>query len=140
MNLNKIRFKETEQLMDLDNFKGMIICCYVGKNKYVKHAHISEAKFRQIILLFSEDLSATQISHLTKVSRPTVNKYLTAIRLRILELSLLQSDPLVGQIEVDESYFGARRVRGKRGRGARGKTIVFGLFKRASKVILTQEF
>jgi transposase-like protein len=46
----------------------------------------------------------------------------------------------VGQIEVDESYFGARRVRGKRGRGARGKTIVFGLFKRASKVILTQEF
>jgi hypothetical protein len=62
------------------------------KNKYVKHAHISEAKFRQIILLFSEDLSATQISHLTKVSRPTVNKYLTAIRLRILELSLLQAD------------------------------------------------
>ena len=94
------------------------------KNKYVKHAYVSEAKFRQIILLFSEDLSATQISHLTKISRPTVNKYLTAVRLRILELSLLQSVPLVGQIEVDESYFGARRVRGKRGRGARGKTIV----------------
>jgi len=104
------------------------------KNKYVKHAHVSEAKFRQIILLFSEDLGATQISHLTKISRPTVNKYLTAIRLRILELSLLQSDPLVGQIEVDESYFGARRVRGKRGRGARGKTIVFGLLKRGDKV------
>ena len=85
------------------------------KNKYVKHTHVSEAKFRQIILLFSEDLSATQISHLTKISRPTVNKYLTAIRLRILGLSLLQSDPLVGQIEADESYFGARRVRGKRG-------------------------
>jgi transposase len=31
---------------------------------------------------------------------------------------------------VDESYFGARRVRGKRGRGASGKTIVFGIFKR----------
>jgi len=102
------------------------------KNKYVKHAHISEAKFRQVILLFSEDLSETclypwvQISHLTKISRPTVNKYLTVIRLRILELSLLQSDPLVGQIEVDESYFGARR--------ARGKTIVFGLLKRGDKV------
>jgi hypothetical protein len=89
---------------------------------------------RQIILLFSEDLSATQIFHLTKISRPAVNKYLTAIRLRILELSLLQSDPLVGQIEVDESYFGARRARGKRGRGARGKTIVFGLLKRGDKV------
>lgn len=34
------------------------------------------------------------------------------------------------EVEVDESYFGARRVRGKRGRGASGKTIVFGIFKR----------
>ena len=104
------------------------------KNKYVIRSRISEAKFRQIILLFSEDLSATQISHLTSLSRQTINKYLTAIRLRILELSLLQSDPLVGQIEVDESYFGARRVRGKRGRGAKGKTIVFGLLKRGDQV------
>ena len=89
---------------------------------------------RQIILLFSEDLSATQIFHLTKIPRPAVNKYLTAIRLRILELSLLQSDPLVGQIEVDESYFGARRVCGKHGHGARGKTIVFGLLKQGDQV------
>jgi transposase-like protein len=105
-----------------------------AKNKYVNRSRISEAKFRQIILLFSEDLSATQISHLTKLSRQTINKYLTAIRFRIVELSTLQSAPLVGQIEVDESYFGARRVRGKRGRGARGKTIVFGLLKRGDKV------
>ena len=104
------------------------------KNKYVIRSLISEAKFRQIILLFSEDLSATQISHLTHLSRQTINKYLTAIRLRILDLSLLQSDPLMDQIEVDESYFGARRVRGKRGRGARGKTIVFGLLKRGNQV------
>ncbi|CAC9541085.1 Mobile element protein, partial [uncultured Gammaproteobacteria bacterium] len=40
----------------------------------------------------------------------------------------------MGQIEVDESYFGARRVRGKRGRGALGETIVFGLLKRGDKV------
>jgi transposase len=99
------------------------------KNKCVIRSRISEAKFRQIILLFSEDLSATQISHLTHLSRQTINKYLAAIRLRILDLSLLQSDPLVGQIEVDESYFGARRVRRKCGRGARGKTIVFWLVK-----------
>ena len=30
-----------------------------------------------------------------------------------------------GEIEVDESYFGAKRVRGKRGRGAGKKTSVF---------------
>lgn len=56
------------------------------------------------------------------------------IRQRILLISQLQSAPLVGQIEVDKSYFGAKRVKGKRGRGARGKTIVFGLLKRGDKV------
>jgi transposase-like protein len=64
----------------------------------------------------------------------SINKILTLIRIRIFELSQIQSAPLVGQIEVDESYFGARRVKGKRGRGARGKTIVFGLLKRGDKV------
>ena len=39
-----------------------------------------------------------------------------------------------GEIEVDESYFGVRRVKGKKGRGAYGKTIVFGIFKRNGKV------
>ena len=30
-----------------------------------------------------------------------------------------------GEIEIDESYFGSKRVRGKRGRGATNKTPVF---------------
>ena len=104
------------------------------KNKYVNRSRISEKKFREIIKYFSLDLNAVQIKELTGLSRQTINKYLTAIRLRIVELSILQSAPLVGQIEVDESYFGARRVRGKRGRGALGETIVFGLLKRGDKV------
>ena len=39
-----------------------------------------------------------------------------------------------GEFELDESYFGAKRVKGKRGRGAAGKTPVFGLLKRDGKV------
>jgi hypothetical protein len=39
------------------------------KNKYVIRSYISEKKFREIICLFSEDLSATQISHLAKIPR-----------------------------------------------------------------------
>ena len=42
--------------------------------------------------------------------------------------------PFSGEVEVDESWFGARRVKGKRGRGAYGKTIVFGIYKRNGKV------
>ncbi len=36
------------------------------------------------------------------------------------------------EVEFDESYFCATRVKGKRGRGAFGKIQVFGLFKQAA--------
>lgn len=39
-----------------------------------------------------------------------------------------------GEFELDESYFGAKRIRGKRGRGAAGKTSVFELLKRDDNV------
>jgi len=43
-----------------------------------------------------------------------------------MELAISQA-PSLGEFELDESYFGAKRVRGKRGRGAAGKTPVFGI-------------
>ena len=103
------------------------------KNKYIKVSHISEVKFRKLVKLFSVDLSATQIANLTNLNRNTVNRYLTLFRERIVEICEKDS-PMKGEVEVDESYFGASRVRGKRGRGARGKTIVFGVLKREGKV------
>jgi transposase len=36
-------------------------------------------------------------------------------------------------VEIDESYFSPRRVQGKRGRGAAGKTPIIGLLKRGGK-------
>ncbi|MBD3615285.1 MAG: IS1595 family transposase [Gracilimonas sp.] len=102
-------------------------------NKYVYRSRITEAKFRQFLKLFCLDLTATQIAELTHLSRNSVNKYLKAIRGRIAELCESES-PFSGQVEVDESYFGARRAKGKRGQGARGKTIVFGIFKRNGNV------
>ena len=44
---------------------------------------------------------------------------------------------LGGEFECDESYFGSKRMRGKRGRGAMGKTVVFGLLKREGKVFVS---
>jgi transposase-like protein len=99
------------------------------KNKYAKRAHISERKFQQIVRLFSADLDASQIAELTGLNRNTVNRYLSKIRQRLVEYCDVQS-PFSGEVEVDESFFGARRIKGKRGRGAFGKTIVFGIFQR----------
>ncbi|MEJ2033658.1 MAG: IS1595 family transposase [Deltaproteobacteria bacterium] len=103
------------------------------KNKYANRSKISEAKIRQIVRLFSIDLDASQITKISGLNRNTINRYLTAIRKRIAEYCESES-PLHGEIEVDESFFGPRRVKGKRGRGAFGKTIVFGIFKRQGKV------
>ena len=104
------------------------------KNKYYNRSRISEHKFRQVLRYFCADLNAKQIAIFTNLNINTINKILTLIRARILKLSQPQSATLKGQIEVDEPYFGARRVKGVRGRGARGKTIVFGLLKRGDKV------
>ena len=102
-------------------------------NKYINRSKISEAKFREIIRYFSLDLNALQIAELSGLNRNTVNRYLKLVRQRLAEYCDSNS-PFIGDIELDESYFGARRVRGKRGRGAYGKTIVFGLLKRGGKV------
>lgn len=99
------------------------------RNRYKKRARISERKFREIVKLFSLDLNASQIAEITGLNRNTINRYLTEIRKRIAEHCEATS-PLRGEVEVDESYFGARRVPGRRGRGAYGKTIVFGIFQR----------
>ena len=103
------------------------------KNKYINRSRISEAKFRDLVKYFSLDLDAQQIAILTNLNRNTVNRYLKLIRKRIAEICESET-PFKGEIEVDESYFGAKRVRGKRGLGAAGKTPVFGILQRQGKV------
>lgn len=103
------------------------------KNQYVKFAKISEAKFRLLARYFVHDLDAKTISSLTGLNRNTVNRYLFLVRKRIAEFCESQS-PVRGEIEVDESYFGGKRIKGKRGRGAYRKTPVFGIFKRGGRV------
>jgi transposase len=104
----------------------------VGSKQFVR-ARISRAKFRQLLKLFALDLTATQIAAVTGLNRNTVNRYVRLIRQRVA-LHCERESPLSGEVELDESYFGARRVRGKRGRGAAGKTIVFGIYKRNGRV------
>jgi transposase len=104
-----------------------------GKNRYLKSAHISEAKFREILRCFSLDITATKTSELTSISRPTTNRIYKKLRERIRDICDNEF-PLSGEVEVDESYFGAKRIKGKRGRAPYGKTIVFGILERSGKV------
>lgn len=103
------------------------------KNKYIKRSRISEATFRELVKVFALDVDAQKIARLTQLNRNTVNRYLFLIRTRIAEFCENQS-PFQGAVEVDESYFGGKRIKGKPGRGASGKTPVFGILQRGGKV------
>ncbi len=103
------------------------------KNRYQKFSKISEPKFRQIIRYFALDLTASDTARLTGISVRSINNLYLKLRVRLAQLAE-HNAPLSGIVEMDESYFGAKRIRGKRGRGAGGKTIVFGILKRGETV------
>lgn len=103
------------------------------KNRYVVRSRISEALFRRFLRCVAADLTAVQIVQLTRLNRNTVNRLLGCLRERMAD-ACEADGPFRGHVEVDESYFGPRRVKGKAGRGAGRKTIVFGVCKRHGKV------
>lgn len=104
----------------------------------IARRRLSNYKVKTIIKYFSHDIDATKTSSLTGFNRKTINRYFHLFRASIFWYQSLEFEQLVGEIELDESYFGARRVRGfhgkrKRGRGTH-KQPVFGLFKRNGRV------
>jgi transposase-like protein len=109
--------------------------------RYKKRSHISDAKIREILKCFCLDLTATNTAKFTGVSRPTINTYFDRFRKIILYSTETESSQKTfeyGTFELDESYFGAKRVRGKRGRGAAGKTPVFGVLKRDNNKVFVK--
>ena len=103
-------------------------------NKYYFRSHISDRKFRLILRLFSLDIEAKKAAEFAGLNQDTVNNIYNKLRVRIAELCEAESPFTNGEVELDESYSGARRVRGIRGRGAKGKIPVFGMLKRGDKV------
>lgn len=94
---------------------------------------LSDYKIKKIMKCFCLDLTASKTAALLGINRNTVNRYFNLFRQQIAaNHSVFQ--PFTGEVELDESYFGAKRVRGKRGRGAAGKTPVFGVLKRDGNV------
>lgn len=94
---------------------------------------ISYSKWLALIKLFELSLSAKTASEQMQLNYKTTLRAFDTIRYSILE-ELAKSDRVLkGKIEEDEAYFGGKR-KGNRGRGARNKTIVFGILERRGKV------
>ena len=101
-------------------------------------AKISKYSIEKILKCFCLDLTATQTHKLLGFNRKTINRFYLHFRLAIYWHQMKEFQKFVGEIEADESYFGARRKRGFRGKLKRGrgtmKQPVFGLFKRNGRV------
>ena len=97
---------------------------------------ISRQKYSILYNSFVADIPARKAAGIASVNRKTVNRYFTLFREVVLQEAYYERTniSLRNGVEIDESYFGARRVRGKRGRGAGRKVIVFGLLKRNGNV------
>ncbi len=101
-------------------------------------AKISKYKIKKIIRHFCLDITADRTAYLTGIHRNTINRWYGIFRRAIYAWQCKEFETLFGEIELDESYFGARRKRGftgklKRGRGTM-KQPVFGVFKRNGRV------
>ncbi len=100
----------------------------------MKNKPLSDYKIKKIVFHFCEDINASKTAKLTNINRNTINRYFNIFREAISKYEPSKNIKMEGEFELDESYFGAKRVRGKKGRGAAGKTPVFGLLKRDGKV------
>lgn len=100
----------------------------------MRKSRLGSVKQKRLIEHFVAGTTARTAADLVGVNRKTAAYYFHRLRVIISQhLEQEASEFLSGEIEVDESYFGGQR-KGKRGRGAGGKTPVFGLLKRGGKV------
>jgi len=100
-----------------------------GKQKSLKQLR------REIDILkgFYQIQPAYKLAHDLELNYQTVTRVYQGMREIIYHVAELEGGKLKGEIEMDECYFGGRR-KGKRGRGAGGKSTAFGLLERDGRV------
>jgi transposase len=110
------------------------------KRTYIKCKHCGKSKSlsklkREISILqgFYQQQPAYRLSLDLQVDIKVVTRIYQRLREALYYLTELEGGRLKGEIELDEAYFGGKR-KGKRGRGAAGKSLVFGLLERDGRV------
>ena len=87
----------------------------------------------QILYFFYLELSARKAAKEIEISYNSVLNRFMFYRRMICDHLGKEFSRLYGELEMDESYFGGK-CKGKRGRGAFNKAIVFGILERNGKV------
>ena len=97
---------------------------------------ISCYKLKKVVRHFATDVEASKTAFLLKINRNTINKYYNLFRRLIFESQVKELRKFTGEVELDESYFGPRRVKGRATRRGRGthRQPVFGIYERNGRV------
>jgi transposase len=100
----------------------------------ISHCKLSKKCRLRLLEFFVLEVTARSAADLVGVQPNTAAKFYHKI-CQVIEahLEVEAEEVFAGEIELDESYFGGVR-KGKRGRGAAGKVVVFGILKRGGKV------
>jgi len=76
------------------------------KNKYIYRSRISQKKFREILKYFAEDIEASKISNLTKISEATLCKIFREIRI-LMSKECENISKFSGEISSSQARLGA---------------------------------
>ena len=100
----------------------------------ISHCRLSKSIQLRLLEYFVLEVTARSAANLLGIQPNSAILFYRKVRQEIAErLSIEAQEIFNGDIEIDESYFGGVR-KGKRGRGAAGKVVVFGMLKRHGKV------
>src|SRR3989338_4580977 len=103
-------------------------------NTYLSRVRMPLNEVAYLMEMFTLGVPAYRKLKRSDYSRPTVQRIYKIFQEAIYDYSMLELKQLSGEIEMDEAMFGGYRP-GKRGWGAAGKTVVFGIYQRNGKVV-----
>lgn len=78
----------------------------------VKYGKLSDYKIKKIIDCFCSDIEAVKTAKLLLLNRKTINRYYRIFREVIYSKQQADRCLFFGEVELDESYFGAKCRRG----------------------------
>ena len=100
----------------------------------ITHCKLKKKVQKELIRFFVIEVTARSAADILDIQPNSAILFYRKIRTVISHhLALAADEVFEGPVELDESYFGGRR-KGRRGRGAAGKVVVFGILKRNGRV------
>ena len=100
----------------------------------ITNCKLSKRVQKKLLEFFVLQVTARSAADILDIQPNSAILFYRKIRMVISHhLALAADEVFEGSVELDESYFGGRR-KGRRGRGAAGKVVVFGILKRNGRV------